>query len=283
MVLMAGCGLLLLVAAALVVRWRREVLVMPTPREARPSVPWLLRIYLWLMVVGAVAGLVTALLVIGPGGRLAMRLLAATSPEAQGRITEAQEVVGVISLRGTLTLLIFGGLIGGPAVGMFYVLFHRVRRGPLGGALFGLLLLVALGTRLDPLRPDNVDFRIVGPGWLAVAVFALLAVLTGLFVAVAAARLSRYLPLPGRSAFVYVPVLALLCLPTFAFIAPTGPVVLLGALVFVLASRYAVGVPPERRILVLRAAAAVLTVALLPGFVTAVADISSAERVATGP
>lgn len=277
MVLMTACGLLLVVAAVLTVRWRDEQLVVPASDDERPSVARLLRTYLWLLVLGVLTGLVAAVLVISPGGRLAMRLLAATSPQAQGRITEAREVVGVISVNGTLSLFLFGGLVGGVAVGILYVLFHRARSGLLGGALFGVVLLVAFSTRVDPLRPDNVDFDIVGPGWLAVTVFALLAVATGVFVAATAARLSRALPLPGRWAFVYVPVLALLSAPTFAFVLPAGLVVLVAGSVFVLAGRYAPAAARSRGPTLLRAATAVLTVALLPGFVAAVGQIASLD------
>ena len=48
-------------------------------------------------------------------------------------------------------------------------------------------------TRLDPLRPGNPDFDLVGPGWLSVTAFAL-AVAHGMAVAAFADRYSARLP-----------------------------------------------------------------------------------------
>ena len=61
-------------------------------------------------IVGA--GLVAGFLVPGLGGRLFMRLMAATSGSAaQGKLTEAEEVVGEITLGGSVGFVIFVGLI----------------------------------------------------------------------------------------------------------------------------------------------------------------------------
>jgi hypothetical protein len=49
--------------------------------------------------------------------------------------------------------------------------------------------------RLEPLRRDNPDFDLVGPGWLSVATFAALVVFHALLVAALAGRLSRAVPL----------------------------------------------------------------------------------------
>ena len=60
------------------------------------------------------AGLVTSILVLGLGGRLMMRVLAATSPDsAQGRFTDAEFRVGEVTLDGTVSFVLFVGLIGG--------------------------------------------------------------------------------------------------------------------------------------------------------------------------
>ena len=62
----------------------------------------------------------------GAGGRLVMRLLAVTAgPGAQGRITEADQVVGRISVDGTLGFIIFAGLLFGAASGAAYLLLRR--------------------------------------------------------------------------------------------------------------------------------------------------------------
>src|SRR4029450_5525351 len=55
--------------------------------------------------------------------------------------------------------------------------------GRAAGLTYGALLLVVAGTRLDPLRPGNPDFDLVGPGWVSVAAFATLVVFHGVLVA----------------------------------------------------------------------------------------------------
>jgi hypothetical protein len=126
-----------------------------------------------------------------------MRLLAVTSgPDAQGQITEADQVVGRISLDGTLGFIVFTGLFFGAASGAAYLLLRRwLPGGRTGGLTFGVLLLVLAGSRLEPLRPGNPDFDLVGPGWVSVVAFAALALFHGMLVAALAGRLSRAVPL----------------------------------------------------------------------------------------
>lgn len=276
---MAGCGLLLLVALALTVRWRGLSIKMP-PRQVgtdgRPSVGRLLHVYGWLLCVGSVSGLLAGLLVVGPGGRLAMRLLAATSPDAEGSITEASEVVGAITTGGTIAFFLFVGLGGGLVIGVLYVLLHRaLPRRLVGGMIFGILLLITLGTRVDPLRPGNSDFDIVGPGWLAVTVFAVLAVGTGAFVATAAGYLSEVMPLSGPRTALYVLPLVLLTPPTLVLAWPVGLLALAGGALFVLFGRHSVfgAATRDRQTLALQVATGLLVLAALPGFASAVMEI----------
>jgi hypothetical protein len=129
-----------------------------------------------------------------------MRLLASTSPaSAQGRITEADQVVGKITVDGTIGFILFTGFFFGLATGALYVLIRRwLPAGRLGGLVYGALLLVVAATRVEPLRQDNADFDVVGPGWLSVGVFSALVVADGLLVAALAGRYSRVLPLLSR-------------------------------------------------------------------------------------
>ena len=61
------------------------------------------RRYVWYAAIVFMAGFGAGITVLGTGGRLAMRLLALTAgPAAQGRLTEADEVVGEITVGGTL-------------------------------------------------------------------------------------------------------------------------------------------------------------------------------------
>ena len=47
--------------------------------------------------------------------------------------------------------------------------------GRLGGAVLGLVLLVLVGAQIEPLRADNFDFDLVGPDWLSLLAFTVLA------------------------------------------------------------------------------------------------------------
>lgn len=67
---------------------------------------------LGVIASATVAGLLSGLIAGGLGSRLAMRILSLTSPDARGAITEAGEVVGEITLDGTLFLLAAGALLG---------------------------------------------------------------------------------------------------------------------------------------------------------------------------
>jgi hypothetical protein len=86
------------------------------------------------------------------GSRLAMRILALTSPRAQGSITEAQEVVGRITLAGTLFLLEAGAALG-MGGGLVYVAVRRWLPIRGTGLVFGLLMLgVSAEARIPRVR-----------------------------------------------------------------------------------------------------------------------------------
>ena len=157
------------------------------------------RRFVWYASLTLTAGVLAGITIIGAGGRLAMRLLAVTAgDDAQGRITEAREVVGDITLDGTIGFVLFNGIFGGVfAATLFLVVRRFLPAGPLGGVAFGLGLLLVFGATIDPLRRQNPDFDIVGPGWVAVLVFTALAVGFGLTLQGLAARMSTWLPQPS--------------------------------------------------------------------------------------
>jgi hypothetical protein len=137
------------------------------------------------MAAGALIG--------GFGGRLMMRVLAATSGDrAQGLLTSADERVGKITTGGTIGVLIFVGIAGGVVGGLLYIVLRRWLPRPawLAGLALGALSLV-LFARLDPLSPHNRDFTILHPTWLAVVLVAVLFPLFGLTVAPLVERLDR--------------------------------------------------------------------------------------------
>jgi hypothetical protein len=193
--LMAACGALLLAGLALIAAWGGRTFVPPPPPDAlRPAD--VARRALWYVAVVVAAGSGGGLLVAGAGGRLAMRALAVTGGDgAQGRVTEAEEIVGRISTEGTVGLVVFVGLAFGFVTGVAYLLVRRwLPAGRLGGLSYGVLLLVLVGTTLDPLRPENPDFDIVGPDWLSVLLFGPLVIAQGMVVAAVAGRYSAALP-----------------------------------------------------------------------------------------
>lgn len=228
MAVVVGCTVLLLGGVLVVVLWgsrhMREPIdaaaaddqseafaVDPEQTEARTEAKLrALRRYFWWANVVSFSALVSAVLAAWPGGRLIMRVLAHTSADsAQGRLTEAQFTIGFPTVEGSMALLLFAGVPAGYCAALPYVVLRRwLPTGRLAGPLLGALLLVWLGALLDPLRADNIDFDIVEPGWLAVALFGALAVLHGAVVAAAAGWWSERVPLWNDKSFkYYIPLL----------------------------------------------------------------------------
>jgi hypothetical protein len=208
------------------------VLTLSPPSEIDP--PWsgspagrteVIRRYIWYLTIAVGAGVASGLLIIGAGGRLAMRLLAVTADEsAQGRITEADQIVGEITTDGTIGFILFFGILGGLATGILYVLVNKLLpSNPFKGIVFGAVLLVVAGTRIEPLRMNNPDFDIVGPGWVSITVFVALGLSHGALLAALAGRYSKRLPpwSSQRKVLVwYLPLLFIVpAIPLIAFIA----------------------------------------------------------------
>jgi hypothetical protein len=244
----------------------------PNPDEADPPpLTTATRRVLRGAAVGLVGGFWTGILVTGPAIRLVMRLLAVTAgDDAQGRLTEADEVVGVVSVDGTIGLIIFGGLFAGLVSGLLYAAIrHWLPSGRLGGVVFGCLHLLVAATRIDPLRPENPDFDIVGPGWLSVTTFVLACLLHGMAVAAFANRYSHELPpavagVPGLARAIVPPAPAVVV--TLAAAVFLVPVIVVMALVAALSqSRSVVRFARSRAVLVGgRVVLALLALALLP-------------------
>jgi hypothetical protein len=276
-----GCIVLVVVGLLAIVRWG-GLAVQPPPAPPdddtvpadRPPVSLVVRRYLWYLTLAISAGVGAGILAAGAGGRLAMRLLAVTAgPTAQGRITEADQVVGRISAEGTLGFIVFTGLFFGAASGAAYLLLRRwLPGGRTGGVAFGALLLVLAGTRLEPLRPGNPDFDLVGPGWVSVAAFAALVLFHGMLLAALAGRLSRAVPLLAltpRAIIAHVPLL-LLALGSVALVAAiVGVAVVSASQVPAVA-----GVWRDRRLVTAgRVILSLVALAALPSFARAVTDI----------
>ena len=290
MVLMVVCSLLLLTGLVLVVAWGGRELQAPAAEELpaptgatadatvalvpfRIRAPRALRRYAWWATVVTVAWAASGILMAGAGGRVVMRVLALTSPDAVGRLTEAQAHVGDITAGGTLALLVFGALPGAFIAAVLYALIHSwLPRGRLGGAVFGVILLILFATTLDPLRAGNFDFDILGPGWLAALLFSVLVVLHGMLVAAIAGWYSSRLPLhPARPWLAYSPLLAaVLYIPVGILLAAGAVLVLIGTSILPAASRWWT----SRSVTWAGRATLVVLVALaIPGFVVSVVSI----------
>jgi len=138
-----------------------------------------------------------------------------------------------------------------------------------------MLLLVVAAPRIDPLRADNPDFGIVGPGWVVVLVFSALVLVHGMLVAALAGRYSRTLPPPSlrrRTLIAYAPMVLLI---------PAVPV----AVILVVVGLLAVGLSRAEPVIKAvrshatavagRIVLGVVTIVALPGFVSAVIEIAS--------
>jgi hypothetical protein len=268
------CLALVLLGAVLAVRWGHLDFQPPPPAED-PTFAEQAKRAVWYLDLLTIGGIVSGILGAGAGGRLAMRLLAATAGDrAQGAITEADEVVGRITVDGTIGFMIFVGLFVGLLTATIYlVLRHWLPEGRVGALVLALVLLAALSTRLDPLRSNNPDFRLVGPDWLAVLVFLALGVFHALVLVAVMARLSRALPLLSRTprvALAYAPMLLLGVLSLFTV--ATVAVLLAGALLSTKPNVRRVWTGP-RTMVAGRVVIAVVVLAFLPTFVAAVSDI----------
>jgi hypothetical protein len=287
--LMVVMGVLLLLGLTLTALWGGwRYRSWPSPPSAGagdaegqvPSLGTAALRYLRGVAVALVGGFWAGALVTGPAMRLIMRLLAVTAGDAaQGRLTEANEVVGDIDLEGTVGLYVFGGIFPGLLSGAIYVLARPwLPRGRAGGLVFGALHLVLAATRVDPLRPENPDFGIVGPGWLSVATFGAAAVVHGMAVAAFANRFSTAFPPPRPDASarvrsvlpLTVPVLFLI--PGAFLLVPIALGLLLG--LAVLKVEGGARIARNRTFLVAgRVVIAVLALALLPGTLTDLWDV----------
>lgn len=203
-------------------RWRR-LPTTPTPVERFDSMRAAAKDAVIVVAAMLAAAMVAGFLVPGLVGRLLMRVLGATSGDgAQGRLTEADEVVGEITFGGSLGFVLFVGL-GFPIAASF---LHLVVRRILpttawaSGLVFGAILLAVVGVT-DPLSPDNVDFRILRPLPLAIALVVVTALLFGTTFAALASRFEQVLRAEPRCWHRRLPYLALvwLLIPLFAVLA----------------------------------------------------------------
>ena len=200
------------------------------PLSPRPWDGDRVRNYVRTLAIGVAAGELAGVLVGGFGGRLMMRVMAATSGRnAQGLKTEADEVVGRVSFDGTLGLILFVGLGLGLIGGVGFMLLRRWLPGRAwqAGLVFGGLALVVFGP-LDPLDPGNRDFAILRPVALAVVILIAVFLLYGVVLASLVARLDgAFPPLARDRRLVAYLVLFPLIIPSLAAAAVAGGLIAL--------------------------------------------------------
>jgi hypothetical protein len=123
------------------------------------------------LAAGVSAGFVSGVLIGGVGGRLAMALLRVTSdPALRGALTDDGFTIGRISAETLFLLGVTAGL--GMAGGIFYLVVRRWIpdrwRVPL------MTLFFALVGGAGVIRPSEVDFTLLAPLSLAIALFVVI-------------------------------------------------------------------------------------------------------------
>ncbi len=199
---------------ALVWLLRAPIVVTPKDRGGAVIEPgWTLKNFARLVAIGTFAGLIAGLTAGGLGARLAMRISAvAAGPETQGKITAANNVVGMVTAGNTAFVVIIGGMIG-ILGGLLYMGLRRWLPGTgVGkGFIYGIVLLLMVGSTV--IQGANPDFGRFGPAALNISMFSSLFILFGLIVAPLADRLDRSFPAPSwrlASLITYAAALAIL-------------------------------------------------------------------------
>ena len=152
------------------------------------------------------AGALAGILVGGVGGRVAMFVLRLTSdPALRGRLTDDGFTIGIVS---TSTLFLLGATtILGAMGGLAYLLVRRWLPEPLRPWLFGTLTGLVGGAAI--LRPGGIDFTLLDPLALAVAMFIAIPALGGAVTSVLAERFLRDGSAFRRSRIAFAPLVFL--------------------------------------------------------------------------
>lgn len=111
---------------------------------------------------GGLAGLIVGVVVGGIGGRFVMRLAALLVPAADGGLTENGNVIGDITMNGTLSLFLFAGVAVGIVGGSLWVMvapWLPVRLGRRAVAATVLAVPIATPGLVDASNPDFIVLR----------------------------------------------------------------------------------------------------------------------------
>jgi hypothetical protein len=174
----------------------------------RPTNPTTTTAFARAMWIVTVAGVASGLVIVGVGSRLAMLLLRVTSNQSvRGMRSDDGFVIGQFTFGDTYGLVQIGALVG-PIAATIYLLIRPWLLGPhwfryttvglAAGAVGGSMLLHA----------DGVDFRYLGPRWLAIGLFVAIPAVFGTTTAITVDALEQVAH-PNRVSHVT----ALLCGP----------------------------------------------------------------------
>jgi len=143
------------------------------------------------MLAGIVVG--------GVGGRLVMLVIAQLNRDAFGLLTEAEARIGEFTIAGTLLLVFFGGLTAGGVGSVLWAVTSPWL--PWAGArrwLVAGVIAVALATFIL-VESTNIDFGLVEPTWLVLALLLGLVAVAGATTAWLDERLEPRLPHAGAA------------------------------------------------------------------------------------
>lgn len=147
-----------------------------------------------MIAVGGVSGVVSGVVVLGIGGRLAMRLsgfvAAVDDPIANLLTTGDGFRVGRITLDGSLGFVLFGGVFGGIVAAMIWVLAKQWLPVRNRWVWAGVIAAAVGGNQF--VKPENIDFVILTPVVVNVILYPLLAGVAGITIAVVDSWLGKF-------------------------------------------------------------------------------------------
>lgn len=161
-------------------------------RDAHPAIDILRDI-----TRGGLAGLLVGIVLAGIGGRILMRAAAVLVPGSAGSVTENGNVVGRITLDGSLALVLFVGLFFGVVAGSLWVVIAPwLAERPGLRAAVAVPIALALGT-MGLVDDRNPDFALLEHDPVVVGSLVLLVGLFGPALVLAERWLDGRLPRPG--------------------------------------------------------------------------------------
>ena len=141
-----------------------------TLQEQAPQAPTATSRFAWARRLGvaALAGGIAGLVAGGIGGRLFMLVLARLNPRATGVLSDDGFIMGRFTAAGTLNLLL-AGTIFGVIGGLVWVAIRGLRFGPMWWRRVSMPLGATLVIGSMMVHSDGVDFVLLDPPLVAVA------------------------------------------------------------------------------------------------------------------